>query len=192
MKNAGIIAAVVASIVLNIVCLLQISQLKNSNKSLSSTIDRLYKDGAPKSSERHGDHDDDDHHEEEEELEISSIMTTIQRHFGKLYFAGTAQNWELAEFYTHEVEEAMEELKEHHIVEDGINISQFMKIMGLTPLENLDEAVDKKDLTEFKAAYTAQIAQCNACHAATKHPYIRIKEPERPVFSNQIFTPIGN
>lgn len=192
MKNAGLIAAVAVSIILNIVCLMRISQLSTSNESLYATLDRLYEEGVPsKPSDTSGNDHDDEHHEEEEEIEVSSIMTNIQRHFGKLYFAGTAQNWDLAEFYTHEVEEAMEELEEHNVVEDGINISKFVSIMGLTPLKNIDEAVDKKDLTAFNTAYTAQINQCNACHASTKHPYIRIKEPERPVFSNQIFTPLG-
>ena len=191
MKNAGLIAAVAVSIILNIVCLMRISQLKTSNESLYATVDRMHTEGLPVSRTSPSDDDDADHHEEEEEIEVSSIMTNIQRHFGKLYFAGTAQNWDLAEFYVHEVEEAMEELEEHNVIEDGINISKFVSIMGLTPLKDIDEAVDNKDLTAFKNAYTAQISQCNACHAASKHPYIRIKEPERPVFSNQIFTPIG-
>lgn len=186
MKNVGL-AVAIASILLNIYCIMSISRLKSSNDSLSKTMERMYKEGVPGKEEHHG-HEDE---HEEDEVEVSNIMTNIQRHFGKLYFAGKAENWELAEFYAHEVEEAMEELEESHVVEDGINISQFMKIMGLTPLEHLDEAVDKKDITEFNAAYTAQIAQCNACHAATKHAYIQIKEPERPVFSNQIFTPSG-
>ena len=191
MKNAGLVVAVAVSIILNIVCLMRISQLKTSNDSLYATLDRMNTEGLPVSRTSHSDHDDEDHHEEEEEIEVSIIMTNIQRHFGKLYFAGNEKNWELAEFYTHELEEAMEELEEHNVVEDGINISKFVKIMGLTPLESLDDAVDKKDLEAFKGAYTMQINHCNACHAATKHPFIRIKEPERPVFSNQIFTPIG-
>ena len=39
---------------------------------------------------------------------MGTIMPGVQLHFAKLYFAGKAQNWPLAEFEVHEVEENMD------------------------------------------------------------------------------------
>ena len=127
-------------------------------------------------------------HHEHEDIEVAYVMAHLQRHFNKLYFAGTNDNWDLAGFYVHEMEEAMEEIIDGKIVDDGVDLSQLMSVMGLMPLETLEDAVKKQDKTAFLGAYDAQVLQCNSCHVNSKHPYIKLKAPQTPFMDNQIFT----
>lgn len=186
MRNSSLISIIglVAAFILILVCMMRISQLKTSQEELRKTIDRMYAEGVPSSQPYKQEQ------EEEEEVEVALYMTHIQRHMDKLYFAGKNEHWELAAFYTHEVEEMMEELEKHNVVEDdGIKISPLLKAMGLTPLEYLEESIEKKDKKEFLNLYTNQVQQCNACHTAAGYSFIKIKEPDNPAFTNQIYKP---
>ncbi len=47
----------------------------------------------------------EDNHTEIEEIPLIYHMSFISRYAQKLYFAGDAENWELADIYSHEIEE---------------------------------------------------------------------------------------
>jgi muramidase (phage lysozyme) len=116
-------------------------------------------------------------------------MNNLQRHSNKLWFAGSAQNWELAQFYVHELEESMEKVEQANVFEDGIALSPLMRNLGLKSLENLEEAIKNKESKAFDEAYDLMVANCNSCHNAAKHPFIVIQKPKNPAFDNQIYTP---
>ena len=131
-----------------------------------------------------------DSHGEEHEDESHMLVHTmgsLQLYFGKAWFAGEAENWELAHFYVHEMEEFMEGIVEGEVIHDGKNISQLMKDMSWAQLEALEASTESKDKLVFESAYTTMVNSCNSCHAVTKHPFIKIKKPTRPAFDNQIF-----
>lgn len=119
--------------------------------------------------------------------ELSVLMLRLQIHMDKLFWAGKAQNWPLAAFYAHELEETLEAITAAKIVDDGVNVSVLAKPMLGGALKGVSTAVEKK--TGFMGAYTATVKACNGCHAATKHGFIRIKLPTRPIFDNQVYTP---
>lgn len=175
MKNLTIIIAFIA-LGISGVCLYQVSSLQEELNAAKQPEEQELLD-----------HDEEEH--EEEEYEIADVMTKVQRHFNKLYFAGSNENWELAEFYIEETEEAMEGLAEADVVEDGVNVSALVMTKGFAPLEQVEAAVKAQDKTAFLEAYTLQTEQCNSCHALTKHAFIKIKVPETPVFDNQVYTP---
>jgi len=124
---------------------------------------------------------------QEEEIELAIAMNHIQRHANKLYFAGQNGNWPLAAFYIHELEEAMEEVANGNITDEGINISKLMGAMGLTPLEVLEESVEAKSTEQFNSAYLNLVNNCNACHQSTNHPYLVIQNPKTPALDNQVY-----
>lgn len=123
----------------------------------------------------------------EGEIELAIVMNHIQRHANKLYFAGQNGNWPLAGFYIHELEEAMEEVAEGNIVDEGINISKLMGAMGLPPLEVLEESVKAQSTEQFNSAYLNLVNNCNACHQSTNHPYLVIQNPKTPALDNQVY-----
>ena len=67
-------------------------------------------------------------------------MGRIQRYHQKLWLAGEAGNTELAKFYLHEMEEAMEEIAEGHVVEDSVDVSANMRTYGLATVELVEKA----------------------------------------------------
>lgn len=127
--------------------------------------------------------------EEGSEVELVKSMTFMHIYMNKLYFSGMAMNHELIEFYTHEIEEIMEEIEAAKVEEDGYDISALMKSYGLAQLEQLESKLEKaEDFAGFEEAYKQFIQNsCNSCHRATEHEYIQITVPETRILSNQNF-----
>lgn len=121
------------------------------------------------------------------EVELAALMLRMQIHMDKLYWAGKAKNWPLAAFYTHEIEETLEEITKAKIVEDGVNVSALAGPMLGGAVSTVENTIKAK--TGFETAYVATVNACNGCHAAAKHPFIQIQVPLRPMFTNQKFTP---
>jgi hypothetical protein len=173
MKQAYIWVAFVLLLVLNIVLMMRLS---HANKRIDMMV--ASRQEAPNL----GGHQA---HEDDEEIELAVVMSHIQRHANKLYFAGQNENWPLAAFYVHELEESMEEVEDGHIEEDGINISKLMKSIGLPALKTMEEAVEGKNKAAFTSAYTNLVSNCNTCHQSAAHPYIVIINPTTPALDNQ-------
>jgi hypothetical protein len=126
---------------------------------------------------------EDDH----EEIELAVYMGRLQLFSNKLWFAGKNSNWELAEFYIEEIEETMEEVAEHEILEDGVKVHEQMVVWGLPAIKNIETEAKQKNLQGFELKYNALVSACNSCHQASKHGFIKIKIPDSPVFTNQIY-----
>ncbi len=116
---------------------------------------------------------------------FGDFMGFIQTHHAKLWFAGQNENWELADFELHELEEAIDDIQEIHATREETKYIDMI----IEPLEKVDEAVDNKDKAAFKQSYQALTNACNQCHTTVNMEFIEIKIPDSPPFSNQIFTP---
>lgn len=173
MKQTYIWIAFVLLLVLNIVLLMRLSHTNKRIDVLANKTATMAPTGG------HG----TEH--TETEIEVAITMNHIQRHANKLYFAGQNENWPLAGFYVHELEEAMEEIADGHVEDEGINISDLMKVMGLPPLELLEESIAAKNKVEFNKNYINLVNNCNTCHQSTQHPYIVITNPTTPALDNQ-------
>lgn len=114
-------------------------------------------------------------------------MSFIQRYSTKLYFAGVEENWGLADIYAHELEELSEVISEGNLKDDGIDVSNLMATMLPPQLEKVGEAIDKQDLTMFKANYGNLIQTCNKCHQESDYGFVKITIPEQNPF-NQDFS----
>jgi hypothetical protein len=120
-----------------------------------------------------------------EELELAVYMQRLQWFSNKLYFAGTAGNAELAEFYLHEIEETMETIVNGNPMEDGKPIVDHVRTYGLEEAERFYSHVQNHGLSEFKDKYTSLINSCNSCHVVVDHSFIKIQEPLSPIADNQ-------
>lgn len=126
--------------------------------------------------------------EPEEEGEIAPYMNKFQVYMDKLWFAGDNENWELADFYAHELEETTEELEEMDAEEEGYKINELLENMYAPAFEDVEAAIDAQDKVAFSENYTTLVNSCNSCHAVVKHQFLKVKVPERPAFSNQDFS----
>lgn len=119
---------------------------------------------------------------------LGDIMSSIQTHHAKLYFAGKNENWDLAKFEYHEIEEGFEgAVKWHETIEDVPEpTSQLIKITD-AGMHELESAIEKKSKDQFLLAHRSLTNACNACHSAAAHAFIVIQEPKSLTFTNQKF-----
>jgi hypothetical protein len=115
---------------------------------------------------------------------LGEFMSGIQVHHEKLWFAGTALNWKLANFEIDEIREALDDIQ--RFCTDRPEIASIPMI--LPPMDSISKAVTQQDPSKFKSAFILLTNTCNNCHRATKHEFNVIQIPTTPPFSNQVFT----
>lgn len=119
---------------------------------------------------------------------LGEMMGYMQRYASKLWFAGEAENWDLAEFYRGEIAETEEAIADAHVTKDGIEVSRLIGTMLPPSIEAVTKAVAARDPAAFRASYRTMVNTCNACHRDAKHPFIQIAAPVGPpTYWNQHF-----
>jgi hypothetical protein len=113
-----------------------------------------------------------------------SIMLNMQSRHAKLWYAGNNQNWELASFALEEIEEAVADIKKYQADKEETKVIDMI----IPAVSVVNEAIETKNSSEFITSFEGLTAVCNACHTATKHPFIYIKTPLESIFPNQDFT----
>jgi hypothetical protein len=127
----------------------------------------------------------DSHQVENGQLPFIYHMSFISRYSKKLYFAGEAENWELADIYSHEIEAISEDIIEMNKEHAGINISELMESMLLPQIERVEEAIENEDRGAFLERYNVLIQTCNQCHAATNYDAVVITVPQTNPFNQE-------
>lgn len=126
-----------------------------------------------------------------EEVEVAVHMGRIQRYHQKWWAAGKVGNAELAAFYLHELEEAMEVIAQARLMEDGVDLSAHMNAYGVKTIEALEQVLKDQGVAAMHAESATLVNSCNGCHVATGHSFIRIQVPTAVDFPDQDFSPIG-
>lgn len=121
--------------------------------------------------------------------ELALLMGELQRLTHKMALSADAGNAELANFYMHESLEQMKKIQTEVPEYEGQPVALLMDRMGLTAYATMQEAVNAKDKQRMLAALDTVIQSCNACHAATLHPFIRITRGTEVNPFNQSFQP---
>ncbi len=122
---------------------------------------------------------------------VGDVMSNVQLHFAKLYFAVEASNWDLAKFELHEIEENLEKSVRLRPEEKGVQLDGILEAFKETEFEAMNKAVVSKDKMSFGRAYDDSIAVCNSCHTATGRHFIVITLPMVPPVTNQLWKPPG-
>ncbi len=121
-------------------------------------------------------------------VEVAHHMARIQQHAEKLWWAGQAGHLELAKFYRHEIKEEMEVVAQANLVDNGIPVSDHMKVYGIRAIDALKEQLAADSLKDFGDRYEALILACNSCHQVSGHPELHMRVPTENRFSGQDFT----
>ncbi len=137
----------------------QITKLQNQIDSLENKLANTYKPG------------------------FGKLMSGVQNHHSKLWFAGINKNWKLADFEVHEIIELLDDVKKYQSArKESENIEMINPV-----LDSLRSTVKNKDLNLFKDTYKRLTNTCNDCHKITEFEFNIVKVPTRPAFSNQKF-----
>jgi len=120
---------------------------------------------------------------------LGEIMSLQQMRHLKLWFAGQAKNWPLADYELDELKEGFDDVIKFFPVKDDMKIGEMAKSTAMPVLPDVKSAIDAKDWAKFVAAFDKLTAACNACHQASNHPFIVIQRPTSSPYTNQSFTP---
>jgi hypothetical protein len=113
------------------------------------------------------------------------IMADVGYHFTNLWFAGKAENWQLADFYLGETKSHLRwAVRAKPIRKDNagreINLPGILEAFENSQLTQLKQALDRKDKPAFEAVYKESLTICYACHKASDKPYLRPQVPTKP------------
>jgi hypothetical protein len=113
---------------------------------------------------------------------LGEIMALQQMRHIKLWFAGSAGNWPLADYEIGELKEGFEDVSK---LLGGDIVDQHVG----APLAALEKSIGGKNRRGFMMAFDQLSAGCNACHHALDHGFIVIQRPTLMPYSNQSFAP---
>jgi len=120
---------------------------------------------------------------------LGEIMAqTASRHI-KLWYAGLAQNWQLAAYEIDELKEGFDDAGKFHPTHKHIKqkLPVLIKNYMHPPLEQLEQAIKDRNLDAFKKSYDSLTSACNACHQATEFGFNQVQQPNYNPFANQVF-----
>lgn len=120
---------------------------------------------------------------------LGEIMSGIQVHAAKLYYAGQARNWPLAEFEAGEIEEALAAVPVVRPKDNEVPLGAVIEAFKNSQWAALKDALARQDLTAFNKSYGDMVTICNACHQATGRPFIVMTVPTAPPVPNQQWAP---
>src|SRR5437667_10577682 len=120
---------------------------------------------------------------------LGEMMSLQQMRHTKLWFAGTAENWELAEYEVDELAEGFDDVVKFHPTHKDAPVAPKDAIpkMVTEPLKDLRAAAGRKDARAFVQAYDGLTAACNNCHQATNFSFNRVQTPTGNPYTNQAF-----
>jgi len=106
------------------------------------------------------------------------FMSTIQIHYSRLWFAGDAKNWELANFEIGEIKEGMVDIVKYRpIYEKGVHIATMVYKYLDQPMADIQKAIKSKDRVKFRQYFNNLTSACNACHQESGVGFIKVKRP---------------
>ncbi len=117
---------------------------------------------------------------------FGEFMSSIQAHHAKLWFAGQYQNWQLADFELHEIEEALVKIQKFNTERPE---SKDIKMIN-PAMDSIKNAIQQKNPILFKNSFVLLTNTCNSCHKATQHEFIRVTVPAALPVVNQDFKPV--
>jgi hypothetical protein len=113
---------------------------------------------------------------------LGEIMVLQQMRHIKLWFAGSAANWPLADYEIDQLDDGFDDAT--RLLGGDIVRQHVGEAMG-----ELKKSIDNKDSAAFAIAFDKLSAGCNACHTMLDHRFIVIQRPRLLPYSNQDFAP---
>jgi hypothetical protein len=114
---------------------------------------------------------------------FGELMTGVQAHHSKLWFAGEHKNWELAGFEVKELNEILDDINKYQKDREETKLMEMVN----PALDSVKVAIAKKDQDLFRKTYFELTKSCNDCHKLTNFQYNIVKVPDVSPFTNQDF-----
>jgi hypothetical protein len=119
--------------------------------------------------------------------ELGEQMLGIQIRHARLWFAGEAQNWNLAAFEIQELKEAFDAVVEQnpdHAIFQPDKLSDILPAMTNAPIKALRDSIDHSSKPDFEKAFDSLSAACTGCHHVAGNDFLVIQRPTTPLLDN--------
>jgi len=120
---------------------------------------------------------------------LGEIMSLQQMRHSKLWFAGSAGNWPLADYELDELKEGFDDVRKLFPTHEGVRLTPLLDVVAKAAMPDLAKAIAAQDGAKFTAAFDVLTAACNSCHQAAKRAFIVIQRPASQPYGNQSFAP---
>lgn len=120
---------------------------------------------------------------------FGEFMAATQLRHAKLWFAGEAQNWELADYELGEIREGLEDAVRLHPTHKDVPVAAMIEEQFWPAFDAVSKAVEAKDKERFVAGFDSLTVACNRCHKAASYGFIKVQRPNAPPMTNQDFSP---
>lgn len=125
---------------------------------------------------------------------FDDLMTmVIQPRHIKLYYAGSAKNWELAAAESRDLRSSFDRIAQAMPKYENNDVSLSVRNFITSRLDAVDTAIAGANSEQFAAAYKDLTTGCNECHTYMEHPFLVIQIPNAaaadPAHSDQDFNP---
>jgi hypothetical protein len=116
---------------------------------------------------------------------LGDQMHALQLRHAKLWFAGRAENWQLAAFELEEIGESLDRVGRWHAENEPIPITAAIKAYMRRGRYAVDQSIRQRNPDAFPKAFDELTYGCNSCHRAAKHEFIVIQRPNSDPVGNQ-------
>lgn len=120
---------------------------------------------------------------------LVEFMMHVQNHHAKLWFAGNARNWDLADYQVDELKELLEDIAKRIPVYKEVPVGKMIEAIAMAPIGDVETAIKARDGKAFASAFDKLTAACNSCHEASNRGFIIVQRPATSPFPNQSFVP---
>lgn len=120
---------------------------------------------------------------------LHTLMVELAMRHATLWFAGDAQNWPLAYYQVHELEELIDDIRELHPVYREVQVETLIGNMTAPAVAEIEDAVEAQDHDAFVRGYDTLTRACNACHEVSDREALVIQRPTAPPFTNLRYRP---
>ena len=120
---------------------------------------------------------------------LAEFMLATQMRHSKLWLAGSANNWDLADYEIDELKEGIEDAVKFVPTYKDMPVGKMAEAIITAPIAEVEKAIKAKDRAKFASAYDKLTEACNTCHVAANRPFIVVQRPSGSPFPNQSFAP---
>lgn len=114
-----------------------------------------------------------------EQLRAEMSMFMADYHTSNLWFAARSENWPLAAYYWDKVTLHLRSAAAVDASQKA-DLEAIKAALDRSPVANIDEAIQKKDLRAFGDAYRNLLQGCYNCHKVAGLNYLRPRFPVPP------------
>jgi hypothetical protein len=122
---------------------------------------------------------------------LGEMMSATQMRHVKLWYAGKARNWSLADYEMDELEEGFADAARFHPQhkDSPRPLTELIPEFTDGPVAALRKAIAEQSRRGFVTAFDELTQGCNGCHSAAQFSFNVVQRPTLNPYGNQDFAP---